>query len=347
MIIKLNVYPNGSCAQIYAYAEDHEEYYLYESLCKLRAVKIWHNDGGLKSLGVTPPVPLENCYNDYTVTFKSKVTFNEFCEQFSRSEFNDSSKYHPLTHNCSHAANFALKLAGIDLNISNGIRLTKIPGVLFPIPFKALTPTDLYELAKKYKIKMLNEETKPLNNINFRTELAAKALTFRGRATQDDEVKHTVNTIAAEGLTELKQNPHHAEIYLKMMIDSVDILLNLSSKINDESYKNSANFFKTRPLTRPQALQAELEFEFTRYLASQILLSFFTNLLNPSLKLLLSAVVSIPLFSTSYQYIKAAREESYSHVPNEKSLTALSQAMIDLSDHLEEKDKTIAQQKLR
>lgn len=121
MIVQLNVLQNGTCAQIYAYAEDHEE--SFSTLHSARVIKIWHNDAGpsIRTYDST----LRNCDNDYFVLFKSRVPFGVFCEQFYTSEYNDSSKYNYYGHNCANAANHALKLANINLEITNGIRLSQ------------------------------------------------------------------------------------------------------------------------------------------------------------------------------------------------------------------------------
>lgn len=132
MIIELNVLQDGRCARIFASAEPHEK-----SWQGVVALKIFHNYG---------KESIEKYYgksatydNDYVVSFKSKLPFKDFCNAFAQSEFNDGAKYSFYKHNCANAANFALKLAGIDLG-NPLIKLTHLtPGSFFIIP----TPFDL------------------------------------------------------------------------------------------------------------------------------------------------------------------------------------------------------------
>lgn len=341
MIIKLNVYQNGSCAQIYAYAEDHEENYFFESY-STRNIKIWHNKH-FRSLH-TSIVPLNNCHNDYSVTFKSRVLFKEFCDKFYISEFNDPSKYRVFSHNCSHAANFALKLADIDLNISDGIRFTRIssPEIPISIPLKALSPSDLYCIARDYKIKTLQDQKKPLSHINFKTELASHTLHFWTKKTNDDQIKKNAITIELEERNNIHANMHHAEIYLKALIDTIDIIIDLANKVNMERYKESACFFKTRSLSLSKQLQHQqlmIIAPFSFVIGTIIYLAH--DKINPGMQVALGAISWIASITNMCKFLHAVSKEGYDHTPTIKTDTPLSEAMLGLASYLEGKQKPL------
>src|SRR3990167_5976857 len=113
MYIKLNVLQGGTCAVIYAYAEEYEEPWLVDSN-PVRTIEIIHNNHHFPIIQ-TSPQQLKNYDNDYFVTFKSKVPFQEFCEKFAASEYNKSANYQYFIHNCANGAHYALKTSGIDL----------------------------------------------------------------------------------------------------------------------------------------------------------------------------------------------------------------------------------------
>ncbi len=103
MLIKLNVLKDQACAQIYAFAEEKEKSFLGS-----RFAKIVHNP---KTPAMTfPKEPVHNHDHDLFITFHSNMSFEHFCQKFMDSEFNEPQNY-SLSHNCSEAAYFALKLA--------------------------------------------------------------------------------------------------------------------------------------------------------------------------------------------------------------------------------------------
>lgn len=335
MIIKLNVSQKGSCSRLYVYAEDYEEGYLlspHEE--KIRAVRIWHNKS-ISSMSMAKP--LDNCYNDYTVTFKSNVPFKDFCEKFSHSEFNDKSKYSLYTHNCAHGANFALKLANIDLNVSDGIRLTRIfsPEYNIKLPLKAFGPSDLYCLARDYKIKILQKQP-----INFKTELAVHALKFWAKKTNDAEIKKQTDIIESDAKRQIDNNMHHSEIYLKALIDTIDIVINLGKRIESENYKNAASFFKTRATARSRQLLYQTLithlFCYSTLIALRLTTGSTEVTIENGIKLGILAGLIITPIITNLRFIKAAYEqEPYNYTPSSKTDTPLSQAMLTLVDHLD------------
>src|SRR5579862_9348824 len=114
MFLKLNIFKNGSCAEIIAIAEDHEEEFKTDSFSTRHAV-IWHNH---KVPSFQVRLPRENYDNDLFIIFQSEVPFKDFCEAFYHSEYNQPENYNYITHNCAHAADHALRLANINLQIN-------------------------------------------------------------------------------------------------------------------------------------------------------------------------------------------------------------------------------------
>lgn len=243
MRIKLNVLANGTCAHIYAYAEEHDASWR-EDTYPIRAVKIWHNDSS-ESLQIKFN-PLKNYDNDYVVTFKSKVPFNQFCDDFSSSEYNQAENYRKLTHNCANAANYALKIAAIDLPI-NWVRLTTLlASPAWRIPSTILTPYDLFIIGKDYKINNLQSTPRPLSHINFKMDLASSKLLFWAKSAENAHQKPYVEKIVSAVKETRLTRPHHDECYLEALIKTNDLLTHENTRNEDTEYKQLIQFFKER-----------------------------------------------------------------------------------------------------
>ncbi|ASQ46683.1 hypothetical protein [Legionella clemsonensis] len=159
MRIKLNILPHGECAQIFVYADPHDESFL-----NWRVFKIWHNN---KSGSMTPVFSQDNYINDYYVVFSSKVPFKWFCERFWDSPYAKPENYRFLTHNCSNAAVYAFQLAEINIPVPR-LTLMRVYPLPIAIPGPFLSPLDLSIAAKTlrcncYKIPLLLSKKLILN----------------------------------------------------------------------------------------------------------------------------------------------------------------------------------------
>lgn len=303
MLLQLNVLPNGVCAQIYAIAEVEEE-----GFRGTKTLKIWHNRD-LPSLHLGRSLPT-NYDNDQTVSFKSKVPFIVFCQQFEASEFNNPLKYHLFKHNCSNAANYALELARIKLPLRQ----------FFFIP---LLPDHLYRKAKTYKIEELRK--KPFS-LDFKLELASKRLLFwKQKAGAPSKIKK-VETILSETAKYKQSREHHAEAYLKGLIDTIDLLIYSKNTSDLREYRDFSEFFKTREPSRSAQLLKQ-----QRIWASLSVALILIILLTGLDLWALVCGANIPAGILLWKYIKAANQEGFAYIPSIKKATELSQAMHELS----------------
>lgn len=236
MQIKLNVFNNGSCAQVYAFCDPDEEAWL-----NFRIVKIWHNSTKTSMVGLNAAP--DNYDNDYCVSFVSKMSFNSFCSQFELSEYNHPENYQYLTHNCSNAAYYALLLAGVTMP-ANSLRWMSFSSyVSVPGPF--LTPIELFNRAKKYKTSLLEYPTQPFSRISFRFELASSRLHFWAR-TAAAENRDKIHTLLSEMNQRIKKRPWHAEIHLETLVNITDWLMHEASESEATDYEQLASTFRER-----------------------------------------------------------------------------------------------------
>ena len=234
---------DGSCAQIYAYAEEYEPSFLIHDLL-VRAVKIWHNNS--KESLQTQFKTLINYDNDYVVAFKSNVSFSQFCENFSNSDYNQASNYCQFSHNCANAANYALKLAGIILPV-HLIKLTTIlPSPAWRVPTTILTPYDLFNICKDYKVITQKKGSRPLSHIDFKLDLASTKLHFWSKSSNNAQQKHCIDELLSAVGKALPQRQHHAEFYLKALIKISDRMMHHDSMNENDDDHQLAHFFKER-----------------------------------------------------------------------------------------------------
>lgn len=190
----LNVFPDGICAQIYVYAEDHEEAFLLNGE-ETRTVKIWHN---INNNSMTIPFfTFQNYSNDFCISFNSKVPFKSFCELYLLSEYEHAKNYKFLTHNCTHAALYAFQLAQIQIPMTS-LRKMYVPYVPIGIPVPFLTPLDLFYRTKNYKIHTLETSPFPLSKMNFKLELASSKLSFWAKSAKNKPLLNNAEIIVSE-----------------------------------------------------------------------------------------------------------------------------------------------------
>lgn len=247
MILQLNVLQDGSCARIFASREFNEE--TWECLSH---IKIWHNKGK-KSIEkmFRQPVWYEN---DYVIQFKSQMSFRSFCEQFNRSEYNNGDNYRIYTHNCANAAEYALKIAGIDLKIPK-IKLTSLcPHPITRLPTPVLSPIDLFHYAKSYYESQeagftadLKKTNHLFQSMSFKFELANKALFFWGNKQKVEKIKLASNGLYNAMRKHQDKNPHRAPIYLQKLYDSIDLMFLEDPNLYPSSLLfNTNHIFKNR-----------------------------------------------------------------------------------------------------
>jgi hypothetical protein len=163
--------------------------------------------------------------NDQFIEFHSNVSFKEYAEKMEKSEFADPTKFHTLKHNCTHAAVYALRLAGIDLGITKNILFNRLGDRFFQrLPLHSLTPLDLFYLARDYKLKSLQS-----GNMDFKYELAQKRLAFTAVRQNAEIKKHVEDLIAADAKSK-NLHPEHIEQHLQVLLETFDYLSAASTR---------------------------------------------------------------------------------------------------------------------
>lgn len=327
MILKVNMLGGGRTVEVRAYAEDYEEGFAY-----FRDVKIHHtqNNDGL----IFCPDPVVNYANDDYVIFNCKVNFQEFCNQFYISSYSDPQEYRRVTHNCADAVKYALKLAGIDIPMSR-LRLTQLHlDSNFAVPVMAISAADIFLAAKNYKINMLNSQ-KNQASIKFKIELATTKLNFWMRHSKNQRINSHVNIILKNVQDNIVTRPHHAELYLKVLIDTIDMLVGAATDLMSiKNYKCSSRFFKDRAMSY-------LRYESRTYVQALALMSkclMITQAIIVALKLLnvelddfVWSVISSLDVIILCDFFRKISAYSYAHSPVESVHTPLSHAMLDLA----------------
>ena len=227
-------------AYIYVYAEPHER-----TLFGTRQIRIHH--GGVKESLAKLDKPFHHYDNDHVVLFSSTISFDMFYKKFIESDYNNPKKYEFFTHNCADAAYFALKLSGILLPI-NRLKWTQYsPGTWLKIPTPCLTPFDLYNTAKQYKITQLDQK-----KLDFKVELASYSLLFWAKKRHDEEVRKHAVIIVSEIRKKMRSRSHHAELYLSTLISAIDKLCGASvtTHVKDlEQFKERRAYWGAKAVT--------------------------------------------------------------------------------------------------
>lgn len=235
MHIRLNIKPNpGACAYVYAWSDDKPIMGVY---------KFWHNQRG-ESLRYHPmPISYDD---DLYINFESKVPLDEWEAKVKGSEFNDPKRYRFLTHNCAHAAAFALEAAGIKLFLRRPYMFLNRPYdfSLFRIPLCTLSPYDLFYHAKAQKIKELKNSNAEMQ---YRcTELRIK-LWCNFNPTRQTQL---VTKITDEIDKRHKKHPEHTEAQIDVLLKTLQLVKYLPSDDECNAYIKSANQFKKRTATK-------------------------------------------------------------------------------------------------
>ncbi len=216
MFIKLYLYLGnfalGLTTRLIVSAEENEEFYEGTG-----CVKIHHTS---QSTGLEPYSSLHlDCDNDSFVVLRSAISFKKFCFDFVRSEFNNPQNFCALAHNCAHGVNFALKLANIHLNVRK-LGFIQCPSL-------GLSPLELYLLAKKYKISLLNQNSLFREHALTRTQrinVLKDAVTSCELHSNNAMVQKNIDTILQETSRLLSLRFHHAEAYQQVLAKSLQLL---------------------------------------------------------------------------------------------------------------------------
>lgn len=348
MKIVVNVFRNGETVQIIASAKDSEPGFSGKTFSyKNRTIK-FHHDRIWKALrdGQMP----SHCDDDYFVEFEVEKPFQSFCEQLEASEFNDPQK-HGITHNCAHAAYYALKVAGIELNLPGFIRLNRCNASSF-VRLPVLTPYELFLAAKKHKIELLQK-----NNITHRIAIAKSSLQFFKKKSCSARVIQDVNTIILTLEERFNNNPHHAEFYLRALIHTNDRVIQLINGAQQEEseYRQSSHFFQKRSLGHNQRIVDKiLLFSLVtaascRFIHSRIVTPLLGSLdITPQMLVGTSIggaycffLGALYLATQAYCGESAIEEKTRNSIKNE---TPLSKAMLDL---LQEQESNLRSTRLR
>jgi hypothetical protein len=325
MIIELNVLQDGSCARIFASADPDEE-----SWEGLRAIKIWHNSG--KESIERYFIRRQTYDNDFTIRFNSRCSFQAFCHDFSHSAYNQGDKYHFFTHNCANAANHALDLAGIKLDIRT-FKLTSLaPHPLTRVPTPFLAPIDLFHKAVAYKInadKQANKNQRFFSAPDFKLSLAKQTLHFWGKQKGEKVAKDTLKVNDAID-KHIKKHPHRLTEYIDLLKDCNDEMFDLKDCFFNSIKKIQ---FKDRLLS-----YHVMSSDFLHYLSNfnMILYQLLQRdmldsvvSLHPVIKLM-----SAMLFCFAVLCLGHAADNKYGHSRTKE--TALSRALSELTASLSE-----------
>jgi len=248
MKIKFIVYKNLQeleTAQIFIYAEESEADYIFRS--QRQRKMMFHHNPCTFSLREYTPLFLDH-NKDFSLEFQIDMPFKKYCDTLRKSHFNNRNYFNKLTHNCSHAAKYALEQAGIKLPLRPFYRLNYMnSSSYFLVPGIILTPYQLFLELKKYKIQHLDPKV-------FITFEKQKELLLK-QTPSTDPVNDDVRMITSELSKRIQINPHHAERYSQILCQTHDLIMRMMTHPNDNlvdkktSYRLSANFFKN-PLPR-------------------------------------------------------------------------------------------------
>lgn len=215
MWIQLNIVSNGSSARIYARAKHGETGYTIGSE-EWRGVFIWHTDTG-PAMHKLRKHQIDNRDNDLFVSFKSRVPFANFCNQFAQSSFNDPGRYQLFWHNCTDSALFALRLAEIPLSMPLFFGGKLVRQSWLPVPF-LLTPMALYRMAEAHKIQCIQAQA-----LNSHPLFKAKRAFEARLGFFSPERVAALQPVLEATQNSLKHHPAQPEFYLKALECSLDV----------------------------------------------------------------------------------------------------------------------------
>ncbi|CAM2870363.1 hypothetical protein LEWO105114_05970 [Legionella worsleiensis] len=231
----LNIIALGSCAHIYAKADVDEP--LFNAM---DSIKIWHNNQQPSLSAYSEPK--QQYSNDLCLSFESSVPFVTFCEEFSKSEYNNPDLYHMMTHNCADSALFALRLAGIQLDLPL-LQFGRFyePSYFLRLPGITLTPLALFEAAKEYKIQQL--QNSPLNR---RFNRLVKQLFEQIQQEINPARQIHTQTIIQYTIRCITKRPHQLTVCTDTLATTHKLLTHDSATPDYENYLRQSCFFKRR-----------------------------------------------------------------------------------------------------
>lgn len=150
MQVRLVYNPKGPCAYVYARSNDEKEK-------DKNIYKLWHNNR-TNSLTINASINYEN---DFYIQYTSKIPLSTWVQTLQQSDYNDPKKYSLLSHNCAHAAKFALELANIYVFHEQQPYIYSL-GIL--------EPSLLFKYAKVEKLNQLSKQN--LEN-NYRCHMSS------------------------------------------------------------------------------------------------------------------------------------------------------------------------------
>lgn len=238
--IRLNVYRNSDTAEIYVSAPVSEPGFKFYAWDKETHDVRFHHHPVYDALR-DHRMP-NNRNEDFYVDFDVTMSFPAFCKILRESEWNNPNKHNPLTHNCAHAAAFALEIAGIklklpgrfDSNRMNDLSYLKMPGFV-------LTPYELYDIARKHQ---QNEWEK--NQKNHLEILRAKNELTLLKMKNDPEARSAIDNMLKKFDESLEKNPHHAKEYKNALTGTIARLTQQTDPVIKDAYSKTAAFFDKR-----------------------------------------------------------------------------------------------------
>lgn len=243
MRIILSINSRGECARIDAIANDDEPGFRLGDET-LRAIHLLHNEMQSAFFAYSPTV--RRFDNDRFVSFTSPVAFKSFCINFYLSSFSTHRKYNLYTHNCSHAAYFALRLAEVPITVSG---LSMIRGgdyFTVPIPTVMMTPIRIFDHAKEVKThEILRKST-----AKFELSIAKNALSFWARRQRVESDSLAIINEQLDRRIELY--PYHRQEHLTTLSQLTELCFNKLSQEEIEHYKSLSLYYKDRRTVDPR-----------------------------------------------------------------------------------------------
>lgn len=234
MFIRFNITSRGETSYVYAWSENSNNKLTYA----------FHHTPTNKSLKFNGYA--FSCENDNYVTFKCSINIDDWRFRLEASDYNSPDQYRVFSHNCAHAARFALEAAGIKVHsIKSPTFFNRINPYPLRIPLGTLSPYDLYQDVKDYKFAQLltmNAEAK----YQF-TELRIKLWCA---FTSLNKEKQLVGKIIDEIHSRHQRYPEHTEAQIDVLMQTYHLITRIPTLAECDEYLHSSQQFMQRVLSK-------------------------------------------------------------------------------------------------
>jgi hypothetical protein len=185
-----------------------------------------------KDLKIDSPKPPINRDDDFYIDYTSQTPLNTWLKEVEKSDFFGGQKFNFVWHNCSHAATFALKIAGIHV-------FSEQQPYIYSLGL--LTPNFLFKYAKNQKINQLP-------GMNLESIYRQYMITINiWRIGHQKSRKANYASKIQKGIQQRhKHHPEHTEAQVDVLIKTLNLLNHLPTDKEYQDYIRSANHFKKR-----------------------------------------------------------------------------------------------------